>query len=89
MQVTYEMPVDCSEHKEEWWEQGQWAKESEANNHLNRWEQEVTGWVRKEEKESNTDHKETNYNQRCNQYNTQFVSQGFVSTKMAKNHIYW
>jgi hypothetical protein len=23
MQVTYEMPVDCSEHKEEWWEQGQ------------------------------------------------------------------
>jgi hypothetical protein len=27
--------------------------------------------------------------QRCNQYNTNFVSQGFVSTKMAKNHIYW
>jgi hypothetical protein len=27
--------------------------------------------------------------QRCNQYNTQFVSQEFVSAKIAKNHIYW
>jgi hypothetical protein len=29
------------------------------------------------------------YRQRCNQYNTQFLSQGFVSTKITKNHIYW